>query len=290
MTIPELFIQERKYLKNVSPRTVQWYGQAFKVFADCGLEKPAEHTPAEITMKLKARVIELQESGRVKPISINSWLRVTNAYLKWGADEGYLPKRIKLPRLKEPETVIEPWPAEEVQKLVKYKPSNWSRRRVQTLALLIADTGLRISEALALKRSDIHMDDLLVTVKRGKGGKARFVPFSVVGRKFLLRWQATHEHDLVFCSRDGLPLVQRNIFRSFQLICDDLGIAGVRRGWHCLRHTFAAAFIRDGGDVFALQRILGHATLEMTKRYVNLQTGDLKDKHSKHARLLAGKK
>ena len=70
----------------------------------------------------------------------------------------------------------------------------------------------------------------------------------------------------------------------------ELDIKGVKRGWHCLRHSFAAAYIRDGGDVFSLQRMLGHARLELSRRYVNLQTEDLQQKHSKHARLLAGTK
>jgi integrase/recombinase XerD len=288
MTIPELFIQERKYLKNVSPATVKWYGDAFKTFTGIGLEQPAGQPPAVLAARLKDRVIELQISGRCKPITVNSRLRVINAYLRWCAEEGYLTNRVKLPKLKEPEVLIEPWPAEEVEKLVKYRARNSAKRRVQTMALLIADTGLRISEVLALKREDIDLGGLLITVHRGKGGKDRAVPISFVGRKFLVRWLAGHDNDLVFCTRQGAPLTKRNIFRSFRLLCDELGIAGVRRNWHCLRHSFAAAYIREGGDPLSLQRLLGHSTLEMTKRYVRLNNADLIEKHTRHARLLAG--
>jgi integrase/recombinase XerD len=288
MTIPELFVRERKYIKNVSAKTVSWYEQAFKVWDGCGLDKLSEHSPAELAAALKSRVVELQQAGTCKAISINSWLRVANAYLKWCSEEGYLPKRVKVPKLKEPEVVIEPWPAAEVQKLVQYKPRAWAVRRVQTLALLIADTGLRIGEAVALRRADIDLEGLLVIVRCGKGGKTRQVPISVIGRKYMLRWLASHQHDLAFPTRDGLPLRQRAAARSFRVLCNRVGINGVRRSWHMLRHTFAAAFIRDGGDVFTLQRILGHATLAMTMRYVRLNTTDISEKHARHARLLAG--
>ena len=52
-------------------------------------------------------------------------------------------------------------------------------------------------------------------------------------------------------------------------------------GFHTMRHSFAVNYIRAGGDVFRLQRILGHTTLEMTRRYVNLQTEDLQAVHDK---------
>jgi integrase/recombinase XerD len=79
----------------------------------------------------------------------------------------------------------------------------------------------------------------------------------------------------------------RNSLRDLKIMYRKIGISGSRLAWHALRHTFAVNFIRDGGDVFSLQRILGHASLEMTKRYVNLQTEDLKLKHLKHATLLS---
>ena len=60
-----------------------------------------------------------------------------------------------------------------------------------------------------------------------------------------------------------------------------MGIVGVRVSPHTLRHTFAVLYIRNGGDSFSLQEILGHSTLDMTRRYVHLARRDVAEQHKK---------
>jgi integrase/recombinase XerD len=121
---------------------------------------------------------------------------------------------------------------------------------------------------------------MLLTV-RGKGDKHRVVPMSFELRRMLFRHLDKHNFISVFCSSKGSPLSQRNALRDMKIVTGHLGITGVRCSFHTLRHTFALNYIRNGGDVFRLQRILGHTTLEMTRRYVNLQTEDLQAVHNK---------
>lgn len=84
------------------------------------MEDPGGRTPATLVADLKARVIALSKRG-VKAISINSWARVVNAYLHWLHEEGHLTKRLSLPRLKEPKTVIVPLRADDIRSLIEYK-------------------------------------------------------------------------------------------------------------------------------------------------------------------------
>jgi integrase/recombinase XerD len=73
----------------------------------------------------------------------------------------------------------------------------------------------------------------------------------------------------------------RNLLRDFKNLAHQLGISGVRVSFHTLRHTFAVNYVRQGGNIFYLQRAMGHTDLSMTRRYVNLQTEDLQKAHMK---------
>jgi integrase/recombinase XerD len=150
--------------------------------------------------------------------------------------------------------------------------------------LLILDSGLRISEALTLERSAIDFDQSTITVM-GKGRKMRVVPFSRDMRRRLWQWLKTHEHALVFATRDGLPLSPRNVQHAMNRARKPLGIPSAKFSPHVLRHTMATCYLRAGGSVVMLQRILGHSELSTTMRYVHLNTGDLCAVHDRYSPL-----
>jgi integrase/recombinase XerD len=275
----ESFVKDRRYGKGVSVRTEGWYRQSWHAFQDA----LSGASPEALSKSDFVPVIEGLCSRGVSPITINTYARAINAFLRWLHEEGKSPKLVRIPRLKEPETVVLTFRLDHVEHLIQYRPSCRNQRRAQTMALLILDTGVRLKEVLSLRVDDIDLDNLLITVRDGKGGKQRVVPISVELRKVLFKYIAAHSSNsgLVFCSRDGVRLLQNNVRRDFKAVCARLKISGVKGGFHVLRHTFAVNYIRNGGDVFRLQRILGHTTLEMTRRYVNLQTEDLQAVHSR---------
>jgi integrase/recombinase XerD len=164
--------------------------------------------------------------------------------------------------------------------MLAWKPRTPGERRLHALISMLLDTGIRIEEALSLKGECVDLENLLITVY-GKGQKERVIPMSFELRKVLHRWLLGHQFPLVFPTRQGAHMTQRNVLRDFKVVAKRLGISNVRVSFHTLRHTFAVNYIRDGGDVFRLQRILGHSTLEMTRRYVNLQTEDLSAVHNR---------
>jgi integrase/recombinase XerD len=101
-------------------------------------------------------------------------------------------------------------------------------------------------------------------------------------RKLLFRFMEHEKPEAggrLFFTGHGDKINQRNALRDLKGLCTRLGICGPRCSFHTLRHSFGKAYIRFGGDVFRLQRILGHAKLEMTRRYVNLETSDLQNCH-----------
>lgn len=177
-------------------------------------------------------------------------------------------------KVKEEQTVIETFSDKQLEAIVSYKPKNKAQARLHALLLTAIDTGCRIEELLTLTRSNVDFDSLVLKVI-GKGRKESIVPFSIELRKSLFKLLKSHDFELVFCTGQGGALNYNNMLRDFKLLAKKLGISGVRVSWHTLRHTFAVNYVRGGGNLFYLQHQLGHTDLNMTKRYVNLQTTDI---------------
>lgn len=184
--------------------------------------------------------------------------------------------------------MIEVFNETQIGRLVSLKPTTVSEIRIHFIACLILDTGSRIDEVLSVERKDVDLDNLLLKIREGKGAKERVVPISIQMRKMLFRYIQKHKPlttDLLFFTGAGDKLNQRNALRDFKSACKLTGIKGPRCSFHTLRHTFGKNYIRNGGDVFRLQRILGHSKLEMTRRYVNLETSDLQQVHQQFSAL-----
>ncbi len=127
-TLYDLFTQERKYLKNVTLKTLEWYKYSFRAFQPHLQGTPCE--PQALRQALKAEVMALGGSG-LQPCSVNDYLRAINAFLKWCKDEGHLPELIKLDYLKEEQKVIQAFSPQQIQTLLGWKPktSAFSRLR-----------------------------------------------------------------------------------------------------------------------------------------------------------------
>jgi len=120
----------------------------------------------------------------------------------------------------------------------------------------------------------------------GKGNKERLIPIGKNVQRLLWRYisryrpePAMPKSDLLFLTMDGRPLTKDRIDKIMTYYGRKARLAGVRCSPHTLRHTAAVSFLRNGGDVFSLQRMLGHASLEMTRRYCELADIDVKKAH-----------
>ena len=261
----EQFIKERIYLQNVSPRTVEWYRESFKWLSTVPITAEG----------LKELVIRMREKG-LKASSCNNRIRAINAYLKWSRTD------LAVPRIKEEQAILPTLTPEQLSAIVRWKPKKATERRLHAVICTLADSGLRISEALGLTIERVDFDNLLLTVK-GKGSKERVVPFSYELRRILWKYcqKLPRRDGLVFATLSGTPLGRRDVLRDFKRLCKRLGFEAPCRSIHALRHSFASSYIRHGGSQFHLMKILGHTSLEMTRKYVDLQTGDLQAVHDR---------
>ena len=138
---------------------------------------------------------------------------------------------------------------------------------------------------LYFKLDDIQLDEKTLTV-RGKGGKGRIVPFgdrSLIGLvKYLnKRNKLFGKEGIVFLTKFGDHLILRMTNKIIEIIGEKAQVKNVKLSAHTFRHTFAKNWLMNGGDIFTLQKILGHRTLDMVRNYVNITFKDIQSQHSK---------
>jgi site-specific recombinase XerD len=161
--------------------------------------------------------------------------------------------------------------------------------RNKVMFMLLLDTGLRIGELIGLKMDDIHINDGLMKVM-GKGKKERMVPIGNKAQKalqsYLFRHRPKPAHSGIenaFLSIFGTPITENGVELMFSRLAKKSGINRLHA--HLCRHTFATMFLLNGGDVFTLQQILGHTTLEMVRNYVTLASNHIAMQHHKYSPL-----
>jgi len=280
----EQFIRERQYIQNVTPATMHWYRHSLKWLNS---ENPSQQ-------ELTDALLRMREKGR-NATGCNCALRAINAYLHWSSGAGEKKcgpgcQHPHISRLKEPQLILPTFTDVQVKRIIAWKPKRKCQKRLQVLILFLLDTGCRINEALTLRVRDIDVDNLLVTLD-GKGRKQRIVPVSFALRKALFRHCRDSKRtpdSLLFANRTETTLAHRNVLRDVKRVCRRLGFEPPARTLHAFRHTFAVNYLRRGGSVFHLQKVLGHSTLEMTRRYANLVTADLQAVHERVS-ILAGR-
>jgi integrase/recombinase XerD len=269
------FLQERQYLNNVSPKTLTYYQNVWRVLAPHLPDSPGALTKQSVMAAISA----LKESGKHSDTSINCYLRGFRAFVKWAQAEGHVRPDLQVREMKVAETLIKTFSDDQLKRVLSYRPKYLDERRVWTMLIVALDTGIRMSELINLKRQDLMLDNLLIKVM-GKGRKERIVPMSAECRRWLWEWLKSHPHEWVWATKRGTRITVRNSYRDLKALCRTVGVAGVRCSWHTLRHTMATNYAAAGGNVLYLRAILGHADLAMTQRYVRVPEQTLTNVHN----------
>jgi integrase/recombinase XerD len=227
------------------------------------------------------------QRGKLKIQYIHGLGRAVRSFSTWAHEEGYLEenvmRRLKLPQL--PKTLPEPLIEEEIQRVLAVSlDQTYERLRNFSIMMLFFDTGIRLDELvnLRLSRVDFTIGEMTII---GKGNKERKVPIGLQAKKALLDYITLErpeparlgDEDRLFLSSEGFPITHTTVEKLFQRVKQRAEIDKFHP--HACRHTFAVRYLIHGGDAFSLQKILGHTSLEMTRKYVNLASEDVKEKH-----------
>jgi len=273
-------------IKRRSPNTVNFYDVSRRT-----LHRFLEHsevaadTDVVSITHLRAFLVWLESEG-LGVGGIHAHARAVKAVFNWAMKEEMLEKnpakRLELPSLpreRQPTVTVET-----TKKLLKVSKGTERPLRDAAMVLVLFDTGLRIHELLGLSLEHLHFDRGLVRVM-GKGNKERFVPIggkamSAVSAYVRRERKPKHaEVRHVFLSRCGEPLTRAGAGIRLSKLAQQAHVKREDCAPHAFRRGFAVEFLRNGGDVFSLQQIMGHSSLDMTRRYVTFLDDDLKATH-----------
>jgi site-specific recombinase XerD len=228
-----------------------------------------------------------EQAHKLSDHSVNCYLRSIRAFWSWLVAEEIIASspfsRVKLPRVSR--KVIKTFTLNQIQRLLaSIDTASHCGYRDYTIILTLLDTGLRVSELTGLKVSDVSFEEGIFKVL-GKGNKERFVPFGREVQHCLWRYcqsqrpDPQRDGDYLFLTGDGRQLTKNRVEGIMLGYARKSDLQGVRCSPHTLRHTAAISFLRNHGDVFSLQRMLGHSSLEMTRRYCEIADTDVKRAH-----------
>ena len=276
------FLRERIYIRNITPKTRDYYVTAWKSFERSRATAPsrAPDGPVLTRADLQHFIVHLRERG-VKPVTCNCWLRGLNAFGRWLHAEGEIAQPVRVRPQREEKPLLPLLNEGTLRLLITYRPKTFVEWRIHAVAATILDTGCRIEELLTATVAGFDFDNLLLTVI-GKGRKQRKVPFSTELRKVLVRFSKVKAEvgitsELMFPERGGGKWEHRNARRSCYWLLQNLGMP--KSGFRLLRHTFATQYLRNGCDVVRLSIVLGHSEVSTTMKYLHLLTEDLQRPH-----------
>lgn len=172
---------------------------------------------------------------------------------------------------------------EEIDKIVNAVDlSGEQGERNRCIVETLYGCGLRVSELVSLKISDLYFDEGFIKVT-GKGNKQRFVPIGTYNQKYINIYknevrshqipQKGHE-DILFLNRRGRSLSRAMIFTIIRNLAEEVGIKK-KISPHTFRHSFATHLLKNGADLRSIQQMLGHSSITTTEIYLHTDNAHL---------------
>ncbi|WGH79949.1 tyrosine recombinase XerC [Jannaschia ovalis] len=221
--------------------------------------------------------------------SVARRLSALKSFTRWLSErEGFDPTAIlsaRAPRFRKP--LPRPLPQDAARELIDtvglQHAEPWIAARDVAVVTILYGCGLRISEGLGLTGADAPLAQVLRI--RGKGGKERLVPVLPAARAAVERYRAICPHDLsrdapLFRGARGGPLSPRIVSGVMARARMQLGLPSTATP-HALRHSFATHLLEAGGDLRAIQELLGHASLSTTQAYTAVDAVHLMETYAR---------
>ena len=251
-------------IRKLSPKTQQGYIRTIKNFTAFLRRSPDTATFEDV----RRFQLHLVRSG-VGVGALNSAVTALRFFFKVTLGRGDIEKHTQIAR--EPRKLPVVLSPEEVARLLEAAPGPGLKYKTALSAAYGA--GLRVSEVVALKVSDIDSERMLIRIEQGKGCKDRYVMLSPHLLELLrVWWKQAQPRGWLFPGRDPvLPITTRQFTRACHEAAEAAGIKK-RVSPHTLRHSFATHLLEQSVDIRVIQTLLGHVKLDTTARYTQIAT------------------
>jgi len=270
------FMQEKQAM-NVSEATIRYYNKCFQYFTRFfGENKSCTELNENVGIDY---ILSLRKMNpNISDITINNYLRGLRAILYYFMEKGFC-QSFKVSMVRAEKKLKETYTDDELEKLLKkpdIKKTSFSDYRNWVMTCYLIGTGNRASTVRNLKIGDIDFSSHEIRLKRVKNHKQYIIPLSHTLEKILieyLQYRKGKEDDYLFCSQYGEQITYDGLSTIVSKYNLSRGVS--KTSIHLFRHTFAKRWILNKGDMFRLQKILGHSTLDIVKEYVNMYGDDL---------------
>jgi site-specific recombinase XerD len=279
------FITYLKTEKNSSPHTTGSYGldlNKLKVY----LESRNILSFGEVTTALLREFIyNLKESRNLCPSSVCKLIATIKSFFNYLYEEDLIKtnpsKKLKGPK----KNIVVPkclskYEVERVIDSIKFPPARCRKNyiRDKLIISMLYYTGIRRSELLSLNWDDLNLEKSFLTVRNGKGGKSRVIPLHPTLVKLIddyLTLRLPLKCNALFIGEQGKRLTRTSFANLINMYMSISGLKKKGYTAHSFRHSFATHLVESGVDIFKLQRLLGHSSLDVTKIYINFDSSSM---------------
>lgn len=265
--------------RNLSPRTIRYYRQQLSWFSR-HLAISDSHSLDQVTPHhIREYLVNLRDERHWKPASVQAAFRAIRAFLNFCYAEDLIGHN-PVERVRPPKADLQAVPAMTAGE-VRMLLDATLHQRDRAIVLCLLDTGCRASEVLAWNVEDVNIATGIVRVRHTKARKERTVFLGTKARRELIKVYATQDSrvgDPVWRTLDaGSRLTYQGLKSMLQTLARRSGVKGCNA--HAFRRTFAVMALRNGMNIYALQRIMGHADLSILRHYLALVDDDLLEAH-----------
>ncbi len=264
--------------RNLTPETIDFYGRKLRPLTAYMEEQGVEHVESLTRTDLTGYLVSLQDAGK-SGSNVYTHASAARAFIGWLAENDMLDatiaRRFKMPRKGKPERAV--FTRQELTSLLEAAGKTAQPERDVAILSVMLDCGLRGGEVGRTRDDDVDLNRILI---HGKGRKERWVPISPTTRKAVQKWiKRRGESEWLFITVRNEPMDRQTVYKLFRRLGEVTGIDPCYP--HMMRRAVATSWIREGGDTFTLQSLLGHSSQTMSRIYVQMADETVQEKHAK---------